>query len=83
MINDSTPRTFACVGGMGWEPKKHSRIAYSGLVPISPYTTPNAVNVSGRRRVVGPVVCEATRGAADAGAERESDNHLHYRVLFS
>ena len=38
-------------GRDGMEPKKHSRIAYSGLVPMSPYTTPNAVNVSGNRRL--------------------------------
>ena len=51
MISESTPRTFSCVGGTGCEPKKHSRIAYSGLVPMSPYTTPSAVNVSGNRRL--------------------------------
>ena len=29
-------RTFSCVGGTEWDPKKHSRMAYSGLVPMSP-----------------------------------------------
>ena len=48
MMSDSTPNTFACVTGTECEPKKHSRIAYSGLVPMSPYTTPMAVRVSGR-----------------------------------
>src|SRR5262245_17843875 len=48
MTSDSTPRTFSGVGGTEWVPKKHSRIVYSGLVPISPYTTPTAVSVSGR-----------------------------------
>jgi hypothetical protein len=36
MISDRTPRTLSCVGGTECEPKKHSRIAYSGLVPMSP-----------------------------------------------
>ena len=47
MINDRTPKTFSGDGGTECEPKKHSRIAYSGLVPMSPYTTPIAVIVSG------------------------------------
>ena len=36
MISDSTPSTFSWVAGTECEPKKHSRIAYSGLVPMSP-----------------------------------------------
>src|SRR6266540_297774 len=51
MISDSTPSTFSCVGGTECVPKKHWRIAYKGLVPISPYTTPSAVSVTGRSRL--------------------------------
>ncbi len=36
MMSDSTPRTLSCVGGTECDPKKHSRSAYSGLVPMSP-----------------------------------------------
>ena len=36
MISESTPRTFSWVGGTECDPKKHSRMAYSGLVPMSP-----------------------------------------------
>ena len=47
-ISDSTPRTFSGVGGRRATAEKHSRSAYSGLVPMSPYTTPIAVSVSGK-----------------------------------
>jgi hypothetical protein len=33
---ERTPMTFSGVGGTGWLPAKHSRSAYSGLVPMSP-----------------------------------------------
>lgn len=36
MISDKTPSTLSWVGGTECDPKKHSRIAYSGLVPMSP-----------------------------------------------
>src|SRR6188768_4312114 len=39
-IKDSTPRIFWCV--VSRPPAKHSRSEYSGLVPMSPYTTPSA-----------------------------------------
>jgi len=35
-IKDTTPRTFSVVTGIAWTPEKHSRSAYSGLVPMSP-----------------------------------------------
>ena len=35
-ISDSTPNTLSGVGAMPWGPWKHSRRAYSGLVPMSP-----------------------------------------------
>jgi len=35
-LSDRTPSTFSVVGGTLCVPKKHSRIAYSGLVPMSP-----------------------------------------------
>src|SRR6185436_7786492 len=67
MTSDSTPRTFSGVAGTGWEQKKHSRIVYSGLVPMSPYTTPTAVRVSGRSaRVEARGWAVATAGAAAA-----------------
>jgi hypothetical protein len=36
MISDSTPSTLSCVAATECEPKKHSRSAYNGLVPMSP-----------------------------------------------
>ncbi len=36
MMSDSTPSTLSWVGGTACEPKKHSRSAYNGLVPMSP-----------------------------------------------
>ena len=45
-ISDSTPTTFAGVGSTPCSPLKHSFRAYSGLVPMSPYTTPSAVSDS-------------------------------------
>jgi hypothetical protein len=47
-MSESTPSTFSGVAGTEWDPKKHSRIAYNGLVPMSPYTMPMAVRVRGR-----------------------------------
>jgi hypothetical protein len=35
-ISERTPITFSGVSGMRWWPLKHSLIAYSGLVPMSP-----------------------------------------------
>src|SRR5687768_6091105 len=51
MMSDRTPRTLSCVGCTECDPKKHSRMAYNTLVPMSPYTTPSAVNVRGNRRL--------------------------------
>jgi len=34
--SESTPITFSGVGAMACGPWKHSRSAYSGLVPMSP-----------------------------------------------
>src|SRR5674476_236860 len=46
-ITDRTPRILAATTGSGWGPVKVACIAYSGLVPISPYTTPIAPSTSG------------------------------------
>ncbi len=35
-ISESTPSTFSGVTGIACTPEKHSRSAYSGLVPMSP-----------------------------------------------
>ena len=45
-ISDRMPITFAGVTAMPYSLLKHSRMAYSGLVPISPYTTPSAASAS-------------------------------------
>src|ERR1017187_7498105 len=50
-ISESTPYTFSLVGAMPYSGLKHSRNAYSGLVPMSPYTTPSAVIVRIARRL--------------------------------
>ena len=44
-IRDNTPRMFSGVAGT-WPAWKTSLSAYSGLVPMSPYTTPRAPRVS-------------------------------------
>ena len=41
-IRDMTPRMLSGVMVMAWGPWKHSLTVYSGLVPMSPYTTPRA-----------------------------------------
>jgi hypothetical protein len=43
--SDSTPYTLPTVTGMACTPSKHSRSAYSGLVPMSPKTTPRAERI--------------------------------------
>jgi hypothetical protein len=43
-IKDRMPRMFP--GVVSIPPAKHSRIEYSGLVPMSPYTTPSAPNAN-------------------------------------
>ena len=45
-IRDRTPRMLSGVTGIGWWPLKISFSAYSGLVPMSPKTTPIAATVS-------------------------------------
>ena len=45
-IIDSTASTFSVVRGSACVPPNASLNAYSGLVPISPYTTPSAASVS-------------------------------------
>ena len=48
-INDKTPNTLPGVTGIPCGPWNASRIAYSGLVPMSPYTTPSANSESRAR----------------------------------
>src|SRR6266852_5330299 len=48
-MSDSTPMTFCGVGRTPCSLRKHSRSAYSGLVPMSPYTTPRAPRERVRR----------------------------------
>ena len=43
-MSDRMPSTLLVVTGKLCGPKKHSLKAYSGLVPMSPYTTPRAPN---------------------------------------
>jgi len=45
-IVDSPPRMLSGVSGMPWSGENVSLTAYSGLVPMSPKTTPSASNVS-------------------------------------
>ncbi len=42
--SERTPSTLSGVGGTPCGPVKHSFSAYSGLVPMSPKTTPSAVS---------------------------------------
>src|SRR5688500_2793673 len=50
-IVDSTPSTISRVIGSVLAPWKHSRIAYSGLVPMSPKTTPRHARESAQKRL--------------------------------
>src|SRR5260370_22229381 len=50
-IAETPPRTFAVEKGMPWLGLNTSFTAYSGLVPMSPYTTPRAASVSVLRRL--------------------------------
>ena len=45
-ISDKMPSTLSWVGCTPWLPTNASRKAYSGLVPISPNTTPIAPSIS-------------------------------------
>ena len=45
-IVDRPPRMFSASSGMPWLGAKVSLTAYSGLVPMSPKTTPSASSVS-------------------------------------
>jgi hypothetical protein len=45
-ISDSRPRTFSGVGIVPCRSSKQVRKAYSGLVPMSPKTTPSAPSAS-------------------------------------
>src|SRR6185369_14752357 len=64
-ISDRMPRMFCSVNGMPCSGFRHSRNAYSGLVPMSPKTTPSAVRTSLRlaslrlsaRAAVGELAC--------------------------
>src|SRR5215213_4108594 len=48
-MSDRTPYTLPESGSRVWTPLKTSFMAYSGLVPMSPNTTPSAANVSPAR----------------------------------
>src|SRR5690606_21178749 len=82
--SDMTPGTFAEVGARPCSPKVR-RIAYSGLVPRSPYTTPTAPSASACRRVrrglaeasFGMLVIDGFRArSAQRGLERLADDVL-------
>src|SRR5207245_10009589 len=46
---DRTPSTFPGVTLMPWGPENEKRIAYWGLGPMSPYTTPRESTASAQR----------------------------------
>ena len=52
---DAAPVRFRGLICAAWGPAKHSRNAYSGLVPISPKTIPNAAMVVAASFGVRPV----------------------------
>lgn len=62
-MSDRMPYTLLGVTGMPYSGRKHSRSAYNGLVPMSPYTTPSAASVRNASR--RPTGCAA--GCADCG----------------
>src|SRR5688572_21047438 len=51
-MSDRTPKMLSWVGATACSPSTHSLIAYSGLVPMSPNTTPRAAMTSGGSAVV-------------------------------
>ena len=77
--SESTPRTFASVGATPCAPPKHSRIAYSGLVPMSPYTTPIAASDNGWRRVESVECGVAARIIVGRSSPREMDMKRPFR----
>src|SRR5262245_48431056 len=72
MMSDSTPSTFSGVAGTACDPKKHSRRPYSGLVPMSPYTTPSAVIVSGSRGRGPPCAGELAWSAVELALSEDA-----------
>src|SRR5262245_13165968 len=52
-MSESTPNTLASVSGRRCAPPNASLKAYSGLVPMSPNTTPTAPSVSAPSRLIG------------------------------
>ena len=42
---EAIPNTLSAEGAIAWVPTKQARIAYSGLVPRSPNTTPSAPTI--------------------------------------
>src|SRR5665647_830655 len=63
---DNTPKILASMTGSGWVPEKVAWIAYKGLVPISPYTTPMAPSMRGGNFCL---VCVLTISRPSAVAE--------------
>ena len=54
-MSESRPITLAGVSGMPYSGLNAAFIAYSGLVPMSPNTTPSAPTDEGQGRFVGSV----------------------------
>ena len=70
-ISDSSPMMFASVTAMPCSGLRHSRNAYSGLVPMSPKTTPSAEMTSLREL--------SLRGSAAAAGDRACMGRALYR----
>ncbi len=72
-ISDSTPSTASGVTVRPWAGLRHSLKAYSGLVPMSPNTTPNAARVKAARLLEW--------AGAQAGANVEDMDSILLAVL--
>ncbi len=87
-MSDSTPSTLSWLAATGWLPLNASRMAYSGLVPISPKTTPIAATVSGRTPCFSRplplefIVILCSSGSADRHARADRREHGADRLRF-
>ena len=78
-INEAAPTKLAGLIGAPWCAEKHSRNAYSGLIPISPNTTPSAPSTSSQSRDDDVEECGALMGGMTAGSRQQPQPQVPHR----
>ena len=77
-MSDKIPNILASVSGTGCVPtEKTSLIVYSGLVPISPNTTPSAAKVNAESLVLLPVGDDIKNQLVDSKRYYQSTSALN------